>query len=359
MTSNLQVCEPISIDFEDINVYHCYGYTEMSNTISTLQKNRKYSEQRIKLLLDSGEELAKDLSTMQSLSVFVCGSYGRLEANETSDIDLFLINVDTPSTVRLSNLDLHVFLGRLVETLRRFKFQELTDEGKYLEVHDFSEIREALGGDEDDYYNYFTTRMLLLLESRPIFNEKKYHELLSSMLDIYYEDYHDHEKEFRPVFLLNDLIRFFKTLGLNYEHNRRIKKIEAKGGDEKEKERSKAKVHLKNLKLKNSRLLTCYSLVIAIASMPEVKKDDIIELIKLTPLERLDQLDSKHSKVIREIESDYERFLCEIGRSDIIDLMADKSYRNTQFENARSIRGKLYNLLTESAKPTLLSYITM
>ena len=98
--------------------------------------------------------------------------------------------------------------------------------------------------------------LLLLLESQPVYNEPLYEELLERVIESYYRDYHDHERTFRPIFLINDIIRFWRTLCLNYE-NRRNRPPEDG--------REQHKFHLDNFKLKFSRLLTCFSAIILLA----------------------------------------------------------------------------------------------
>jgi len=192
-------------------------------------------------------------------------------------------------------------------------------------------------------------------------NFDTYSKLLDKIVDFYFADYHDHEKEFRPVFLLNDIIRFWKTLCLNYEHKRWMKNIENDIKDEKEMKHRKAKVHLKNLKLKYSRLLTCYSMVVRLAMQPSVSKELIKELICLTPLDRVSSIEIGKEKriIIEEILGDYEKFLSEVSKDNILELMEDKQYRNLQFDNARNFSGKAYQLLRECAQPTILRYITI
>jgi len=317
----------------------------------------KYSENRLKILCDQLEKL-ESLKRLKSLSAFVCGSYGRLEANPNSDIDLFFINVDETNGVKLSKLDVIVFQADLINILNELKFKELTDDGRYLQIHDLWDIRKKLGSDEDDFLNYFTTRMLLLLESKPICNKAVFDKLLDCVVSYYFKDYHDHEKEFHPVFLLNDILRFWKTLCLNYEHNRHLKDIE-NDANESEKSLKKAKVHLKNLKLKYSRLMTCYSMVIPLADEQKITDINIKGIIKMNPLDRISLFRQQQKKLVDDIIGDYVKFLKETAEDDILTSMTNKSYRNTQFENARAFSSKMYSLLEETATPTLLRYITI
>ena len=79
-------------------------------------------------------------------------------------------------------------------------------------------MEEVLGSPEDDGLNAFTARMLLLLESRPVYNAERYRRILKAVIGFYYRDFSDHSEHFRPTFLINDILRFWRTLTLNYEH---------------------------------------------------------------------------------------------------------------------------------------------
>ncbi len=109
-------------------------------------------------------------------------------------------------------------------------FPTFSGDGKYLEVLSVSEMEAVLGSPRDDSLNAFTARMLLLLESQPLDYEELYETLLKRIIGFYYRDFPDHEAEFVPVFLLNDILRFWRTLTLNYEHHRL--KLRDLAGDE-------------------------------------------------------------------------------------------------------------------------------
>src|SRR5438034_11684593 len=100
--------------------------------------------------------------------------------------------------------------------------------------------------------------MLLLLESRPLCNKTSYDQVIKSIVDEYFRDYPDHKQSFRPTFLINDILRFWKTMCLNYENKRNVIKVDGE---------KKNKARLANMKLKFSRRLICFSTVIPIVGM--------------------------------------------------------------------------------------------
>jgi hypothetical protein len=100
------------------------------------------------------------------------------------------------------------------------------------------------------------------------------------VIDSYWRDFEDHRRDFRPTFLVNDISRFWKGLCVSYE---------AAGPPASDEE--KAKRRLNNYKLKHSRLLTCYSALLYLASLlrhaKSVSREDAFTMATLTPLDRL------------------------------------------------------------------------
>ena len=138
----------------------------------SLENNKEYSEKR----LSKVEKEIKSLDIVESLSnvcIYVCGSYGRMEANSNSDLDLFFIDFDTQIKKKTYKEDDKRTLDNdLKNILRKMKFPEFSNDGEYLKVHSLNKILTELGGRNDDYENFFTTRLLLILESVPLFNKK-------------------------------------------------------------------------------------------------------------------------------------------------------------------------------------------
>ena len=90
----------------------------------------------------------------------------------------------------------------LIRIATNMSFPEFTNQGQYLEIHPLLDIVKYLGGPDDDFQNHFTARMLLLLESRPVYNARAYATIVEAIVAAYFRDYRDHEKDFRPIFFL-------------------------------------------------------------------------------------------------------------------------------------------------------------
>jgi len=179
---------------------------------------RDYSLNRLKHL---SEELdAGQLLDGHPLCVYVTGSYGRLEAWEKSDIDPFFLYDSADETQRFPWTSFVRLSARLIDVAGEMGFPPFSKDGEYLEVQYVSEMERVLGSRRDDSLNAFTARMLLLLESRPLHDEDVYLRLLKRIIGFYYRDFEDHADSFLPTFLVNDILRFWRTLTLNYEHHR-------------------------------------------------------------------------------------------------------------------------------------------
>jgi len=278
------------------------------------------------------------------MCVYATGSFGRLEACKYSDLDLFFLQFS--NTDKVSRISKTLIDAEVINICRKAKFPEFTADGKYLEMHSLDDILSELGSPEDDYRNYFTARMLLLLESKPLFSVDVYYDTLKKVIDSYYVDYHDHEKNFRPIFLLNDILRFWKTLCLNYEHrrNRPPKNIP-----------KKREAHLKNLKLKFSRMTTCYSMVLLLAHSDHhaISPDEVLGFAKLTPTQRLEYLAQLEPKKLKssvgEVMETYSWFLEKTGveEGQAVEWLSDRKRRELAFARARDYHKGIYNILVK------------
>lgn len=328
----------------------------MSNDILTMRK--MFSETKLRELTDKIASLPH-VSRRSDLCIYVTGSYGRLEASDYSDLDLFFVHRGKKNLDAIPRLEKIRIDAQLIGLVEELGFPPFSNDGEYLQVHYLDDIRETMGGPDDDHENHFTARMLLLLESRPVFNDAIYEESLETIVNSYYRDYHDHETVFKPVFLINDILRFWKTLCLNYEHKRnRV------GEDPK----IKNKNHIKNLKLKFSRLLTCFSVVIPLVKNPDVvPPKQLAAMIHMSPMERLeraaDGIEGATNRLAK-IADNYRWFLEATGKSQeaVLSWISDQDVRDDAFRRGREFGDDLFALLQVVVPPShegVLRYLVM
>jgi hypothetical protein len=323
------------------------------NTVLSTQ--RQYAEKRLANLRDECSSLLPLLDD-EPLCVYVTGSYGRLEAWEQSDLDVFFLDPRTqdaefdPRTQEASQfpfLTLVRLCAGLADAADKLDFPPFTGNGKYLEVQYIEEMERSLGSPRDDEINAFTARMLLLLESRSLLNDALYAKLVQQVIGFYFRDYPDHPDEFIPVFLTNDILRFWRTLTLNYEHDR----YEISLLKRNEQSRAKANSALKNYKLKFSRLTTCFSMIANLVAIgPPVTPDHVLALTQITPMDRFRELRGRGNAsdtIIDEIEGSYATFLKQVQRPKD-ELLADLAPRETRrklLAEANSYGEMIYRLL--------------
>jgi predicted nucleotidyltransferase len=293
----------------------------------------------------------------EDLCIYVTGSYGRLEASEYSDLDLFFVHKGKKEDAAIPRLAKTRIDAQLIDLAEQLGFAPFSNDGEYLEVHYLDDICQTLGGPADDHENRFTARMLLLLESRAVFNNAMYEESLNTIINSYYRDYHDHEKSFRPVFLINDILRFWKTLCLNYEHKRNLAREEQKN-----------KNHLRNLKLKFSRLLTCFSVVISLVKNPNVvPPKQLAAMIHMSPMQRLEQAAQDVSEgvtILTKIAENYSWFLEATGKeeNEVLSWISRREVRDEAFSKGREFGDALFSLLLKvcsSHEHEVLRYLVM
>lgn len=219
--------------------------------------------------------------------VYATGSFGRLESGAGSDLDVFIIIDEVPNDFGKQNPALDG-IGeikvkyKLIELVEKLGIKKFDGGGRFMAGHHIASFTEHLGSSEDDYRNTLTARMLMLLESKCLIGEGTYNKAIATVLNQYFRDFEGHEQEFMPSFLINDILRMWRTFCVNYEFSRK--------GESREK--------IKNLKLKFSRMLTCYSAIIYLlavfAQSKTVTPDDVNAMILISPTERLEALKSEN-----------------------------------------------------------------
>jgi predicted nucleotidyltransferase len=319
----------------------------------------EYSQERLDEL---GARLApvEPLLAEEPLCIYATGSYGRLEAGEESDIDLFFL-YDGGRERRLSKLTLIRLSACLIEATEEMGLPPFSGDGRYLDVHYLDRMEEVLGSAEDDSLNGFTARMLLLLESRPVYGAERYRQILETVVGFYYRDFEDHPTDFEPTFLLNDILRFWRTLTLNYEHDR----FEVRRRPKAEQPEARAKSALKNYKLKVSRLATCFSMVshLVSAELP-VGPEHVLGLCGLTPRQRFEALPIEApgtSECVAKLLATYDSFLFQVQRprQDLLGDFRDDETRRALVAEAGTFGREIYELLSLLAAPERLRHLVV
>lgn len=275
------------------------NFTEKLSSHEKLSSRIKYSREFLTQIKGSASQNLQP--EWNNVAIFAAGSLGRFEAGRRSDLDVFVLARQREpmigKTNPISHLDEIRLFSKLIEINAKLSLPEFSGDGRYLKAHGLERIISSTGDAHDDIENLFTTRMLLLLESQAIWNDELRSEAIKEVLGNYFKDGKG-KSDFRPLFLLNDILRYWRTLCLNYERDRV----------------SSEKWWKTNLNLKFSRKLTIFSTVLLIVTGEASTIDDFIRIADLVPLERLalafDKLNDEN--FITRFEcflNDYETFL--------------------------------------------------
>lgn len=300
------------------------------------------------------KKLSESLSDVPGGCIYVTGSVARgegaLEGSPfRSDLDVFLLS-DESGTFK--NLEQIVTKAELIKVCGQHGFPRFSGDGKYLVVHDTASLLEQLGTRNDEAANTFTARLLLLLESKVLVGRDAFDAAIERVLDRYWRDYTQNQSAFLPVFLLNDISRYWKTLCLSYESGH-----EPTGLPDRT---------LKNYKLKYSRCLMCYSAVLFMFQLVKTKGTmtlaDAKRMVSLTPTQRLEELGSAYSAGVNDVLTRYASFL-KITNSDKADLLKSFSkheFRHKRISEAREFGASVYRLLQEIGGETdLFRYLAV
>lgn len=148
------------------------------------------------------------------IDLVLLGSYGREEATQGSDLDhLILLHASpTPAAIR-----------QFIEEVRRIgKEMDIPDPGStglFGEIAIGAELYIRIGLESDTNTNT-TRRLLLLTESVSAYSEQTHNDLLKKIIERYCTDYGEGEKGHDPSriphFLMNDLVRYWRTIAVDF-----------------------------------------------------------------------------------------------------------------------------------------------
>lgn len=213
-------------------------------------------------------------------AVATAGSLGRMEACPTlSDADLIIVVSDA--------IDLELEAGKN-EAKKAYEsvwqaiqassipvsipkltgvFGEATNKKQLLDYRSVGRANERL--------EVFGKRLLLLLETQPVYKDENYTNLINEVVERYADKYVKQDPTKEWTFLLNDLIRYFRALAVNYQWDF---------------DNDTEKWTLRNVKLRHSRIVMYSGLLTLLGEASKERKNKVSwlqERLMLTPLERL------------------------------------------------------------------------
>lgn len=277
--------------------------------------------------------------------VYVVGSGGRGEMSEHSDVDLFVARVERkPSD--LDALHLRQAIARALHAAGR---PEPSQGGAFLEMHTSASLCGLLGTPADDAANTLTARMLLLLESKPLVGDAAYEKLLTQVLAAYWKDAETHAGDFQPFVLVNDIIRYWRILLLNYVAKNTEKERELTPPD------LQAERRIRGYKLRMSRCMTCFSVLAAlldVAARGAVTTEQVQRIVKRRPVERLLALGDGQTDVDKLLEV-YATFLKTTAapKKVLQQQFTEHDFRKQRAAEGRKFGEAMFALLQKLGRP--------
>lgn len=318
-----------------------------SAVFSKARANALDRRQRLDQILT--KEVSKPYSyASEAASLVVFGSLGRGEWTKSSDLDwTYLVD----GQVNSDHLGIALKIQDVLENHKN-EFRSPGKTGIFGNLAFSHEIVHQIGGQADTNKNT-TQRILLLLESCAIGPEVgAYDRVLSAVINRYLEeDTHlltEDSKAYRvPRFLLNDIVRFWRTMAVDFASKQRDRGDKGWG--------------LRNAKLRMSRklifasgLLLCFSchldpkLQATISTAKDVIKQNLVnhirEFVRQSPLEivaRCLPLYSVSEQTQTDFFTSYSNFLelldDDKARKHLEDLRAEDSSTDPIFKEVRQM----------------------
>ena len=308
---------------------------------------KRFSEEVLnKLRTELDSRLAERLGEEpESVTIYVTGFFGRLEASPYSDVDAFIAGHAGSSQRTISRLDEISLKADLIAAVKAMDLPEFDGDGDYLRYYSSGDLLEGIGRRTDDHDNTSTARLLLLLESRPLMGARAYLEVRDEVIAEYWRDYERHKGEFSPIFLINDILRFWRTLCVAYEMRTTLRDEDEDAG----------KRRLNNYKLKHSRVLTCFSTILALLAIYRtngtVTTRDAQRIVGIEPLERLfEGVDRDNRKLVSALDDArgaYEVFLehTAIDKHELRQNFRDSKYHHERKREASNFGDAVYKAL--------------
>jgi predicted nucleotidyltransferase len=234
------------------------------HVLESLDAAKNYSQKQIERI----RSRLKDEIDNNSVCIATVGSFARREASEQSDIDFFVIVEGSMDAEQAASL------FRRIVTELDIRMPATT--GAFNEIETRQGMTKNIGG-ADDNTEKLTRRLLFLLEGEWLYNENLFNDLFDEFLNRYVKDSITQHQLCR--FLLNDLIRYYRTIGVDFEY-----KTEEAGkpwGD-------------RNIKLMFSRKLLYFSGILVVAETVQndalTKRAILKKYLRMTPIQRVQEI---------------------------------------------------------------------
>jgi nucleotidyltransferase-like protein len=165
------------------------------------KRSKTYSESKLSKIRSRLSDI------VPNEDVVICsGSFARREASENSDIDFFAVTKEPTGD--------QTWVEKAKEAIIDIVPIGPAEDGAFAEVEHRDEMIRNIGGNQDTNPK-ITRRMLFLLEGEWLHNEVGFRKARRDVLERYIaSSITDHQL---ALFLLNDIIRYYRTMAVDYE----------------------------------------------------------------------------------------------------------------------------------------------
>lgn len=283
----------------------------MEEAMRHLNEAKKYSDEKI-------EALKNDLLTYSTAPIcaVTVGSFARREATSQSDLDYFVITDDEECAREV--------LDQFPKFLKQHNIRAPSAGGAFGGTTRSDELIKNVGGRDDDN-ELLTRRLLFLMESECLVGGNIYEEIQDNLISVYIKDTITEHQIAR--FLLNDLIRYYRTICVDFEY--KTCELSKSWGD-------------RSLKLMFSRKLMFFSGLLIVArtaqSTGSHKRAVLKHFFNRTPIDRVREICGGRADDALRL---YSEFICCIGDGEIRRVLSETTIdRKTHSEEFRTHKNK-------------------
>jgi predicted nucleotidyltransferase len=269
--------------------------------VKCIEKARLRSEEGVTIVRQLASEVFGEDT---NLIIGANGSYARREATGGSDIDLFYLisgNGALASTKRQN-------FERMIKDAG---FELPTEGGVFEYALRTEDLLKNIGGLEDTNAS-LTRRLLLLLEGEWLFNQYGYLKARSELLARYVTDKTPRDKI--ALFLLNDIIRYWRTICVDYEY---------KTSD------GKKPRGIRLVKLRFSRMFLVFGGIIAVAETVDLEPEQKLRRLEnLFSLDVLTRVESVLGDQAQKVSALYDEFLAALDDDNVREKLSSNEYED-------------------------------